>query len=225
MTDLAATFDAVLDARWSCRAFRPDPVPRAEIEAVVAAATRVPTWCNAQPWGVVITEGAGTEAFRAMLLDALDNAAMAPDLAWPARYEGDFAQRRRACAFQLYDALSIAREDRPARAAQMRENFRLFGAPHAAVVTTEADLGPYGAVDTGGFVAAFTLAAAARGIGTIVQAAATPYAGPIRAHFGLPETRHILCMISFGWPDLDHPANSFRTPRAGAEEVITWARD
>jgi hypothetical protein len=42
----------------------------------------------------------------------------------------------------------------------------------------------------------------------------------IRAHFDLPESRLILCAISFGLPDTDHPANSFRTSRAGLDEVL-----
>ncbi|HAB38653.1 MAG TPA: nitroreductase, partial [Rhodobacteraceae bacterium] len=33
---------------------------------------------------------------------------------------------------------------------------------------------------------------------------------------------NILCAISFGYSDLDHPANSFRTERASVGDVIEW---
>ena len=77
-----------------------------------------------------------------------------------------------------------------------------------------------GAMDTGGFVTAFMLAATALGVGSIAQASVAAYAPFIRAHFALPETRHMLCAISFGWPDPDHPANGFRTTRAALSEVL-----
>ncbi len=41
----------------------------------------------------------------------------------------------------------------------------------------------------------------------------------IRTHFGLPESRLILCAISFGFADPDHPANTFRTERAALGEI------
>jgi len=41
----------------------------------------------------------------------------------------------------------------------------------------------------------------------------------IRRHFDLSESRLILCAISFGRPDPDHPANRFRTGRADLSEI------
>jgi nitroreductase len=38
----------------------------------------------------------------------------------------------------------------------------------------------------------------------------------------IPEDRLILCAISFGYADKDHPANGFRTSRAGLEEFADW---
>lgn len=215
-------FDAlgrVLEARFSCRGFRPDPVPDEVIEAIVTAAGRAPSWCNAQPWQVTVTRGAETDRFRGALLETVANDKPAPDLPWPGGYPGIYGERRRTCGFQLYDAVGIARDDRAARAEQSLENFRLFGAPHVAIISSEADLGPYGALDCGGFVTAFTLAATALGIGTIAQASVAAYPAMIRAHFDLPESRLILCAISFGYADPDHPANSFRTARAGLDET------
>ena len=65
MTMTFSAFDALLAGRFSCRAFRPDPVPRAVIERILGAACKVPSWCNAQPWQAVITSGAETDALRA----------------------------------------------------------------------------------------------------------------------------------------------------------------
>ncbi|MEO1777713.1 MAG: nitroreductase [Pseudomonadota bacterium] len=216
------TLDEALAQRFSCRAFRPDPVPDATITAIVQGAQRAPSWCNAQPWQLTITRGEATERFRTALYEAAETTAPAPDLPWPDGYPGVCGDRRRACGFQLYDAVGIDKGDRAASAAQMMENYRLFGAPHVAIVTAPRALGPYGAMDTGGFVTAFCLAATTHGVATIPQAAIAAQAPCVRAHFDIPEDRMILCAISFGYADDTHPANSFRTDRAAPADVIDW---
>lgn len=212
----------LLDGRFSCRAFTPDPVPQATVESIVNTAQKVPSWCNAQPWQLVITAGAETDRFRDALFAAASKTAPAPDMEWPKDYPGIYGDRRRACGFQLYDAVGVTKGDRAAGAAQMMENYRLFGAPHVAIVTSPSALGPYGAMDTGGFVTAFCLAAQAEGVATIPQAAIAAQAPFVRGYFDLPEDRLILCAISFGYADPDHPANSFRTERAKVTDVIAW---
>lgn len=223
MTTEYDTLHDLLMARHSCRGFRPDPVPRDVIDRIVQAAGRVPSWCNAQPWQVIITTPERTARLSSALLAAVETDSPRPDLDWPLRYTGVYQDRRRTCGFQLYDAVGVTRDDRDGRTRQMLENYRFFGAPHAAIITTEADLGAYGAMDTGGFVAAFTLAAQALGVATIPQAAIAAYAPTLRAELAIPEHRHILCAISLGYADPDHPANGFRTERAALDQVLHWA--
>ena len=67
MTMSLSDFDTLMEGRYSCRAFRPDPVPRVVIERIVDAARKTPSWCNAQPWQVVITSGEETDALRTAL--------------------------------------------------------------------------------------------------------------------------------------------------------------
>ena len=105
---------------------------------------------------------------------------------------------------------------------QALENFRMFGAPHLALVTTDEALGAYGAIDCGGWVANFMLAAEALGVASIAQAAIAGHAGFVRAQLGLPADRQLVCGIAFGFADPDHPANAFRTGRAGLGEAVNW---
>lgn len=223
MTQEYDTLHDILTARHSCRAYLPKPVPDAIITQIVTAARRAPSWCNAQPWQLEITRGAGTDTLRAALTAAATKGTLPkPDLDWPANYIGDYADRRRACGFQLYDAVGIDKSDRAGRQAQMLRNYALFDAPHVAILHAPAELGPYGAMDSGGFVTAFTLAATSLGIGTIAQAAVAAYAPLLRDTLNIAEDRNILCAISFGYPDSDHPANGFRTDRADAADIIRW---
>jgi nitroreductase len=130
--------------------------------------------------------------------------------------------RRRACGFQLYEAVGIARGDREASAKQGMENYRLFGAPHVAIVTSDEALGAYGAVDCGAYVNNFLLAAQSLGVASIPQAALAAYSQFIREYFGLGSDRVVVCGISFGFEDHAHKANGFRTSRASLDEVVTW---
>src|SRR5690606_21419224 len=104
--------------------------------------------------------------------------------------------------------------------AQALENFRFFGAPHVAIVTTDAALGVYGALDCGAYVGNFMLAAWSLGVAAIAQAALASHPAPLREHLGIPQDRLIVCGISFGYADPTHPANAFRTTRADPRECV-----
>jgi len=214
--------DRLFESRHSCRGFRPDHVPRNVIEDVVRVAQKTPSWCNAQPWQVVITCGDATERFRQALLQHIAQNDPSPDILFPREYRGVYLERRRDCGFQLYESVGIERGDRAASGKQARENFRLFGAPHVAIVSTDEALGTYGAIDCGAFVSNFMLAATSVGIATIAQASLAGHSRFVHQHFGIPDDRMIVCGISFGYENSDHPANRFRTRRASLDEVLTW---
>ncbi|WP_293576991.1 nitroreductase [Phaeobacter sp.] len=218
----AARLDALLTARHSCRAFRPDPVPQEVIADILQSAQKVPSWCNAQPWKVTLCSGAATAALRAELHSAVAKDGAAPDLPFPERYSNEYKTRRQACGWALYEAVGVTKGDRAASHAQMLRNFDLFDAPHCAIISSPKELGAYAALDCGGFITAFTLAAQARGIATIAQAAVATYAPTLHRFCDIPEDRNILCAISFGYSDTTHPANQFRTTRAALADFTDW---
>jgi|BEDMetMinimDraft_2_1075160.scaffolds.fasta_scaffold16156_2 nitroreductase len=219
---LAHSLAQLFQERFSCRAFRPDPVPRETLRAIIATAARAPSWCNAQPWQVSLLSGPALERFREGLHAHAQRAEPSPDFPWPEAYPGVYGERRRACGYALYESVGIARGDREAARRQALENYRLFGAPHCAVITSPAALGVYGAIDCGGFITAFLLAARAHGVDTIPQAAIAAFPDFVRAACGLPAERKVVCAISLGYADPSHPANGFRTTRAALEEIVTF---
>ncbi len=216
------TLTTLLTERYSCRAFRPDPVARKTVEQIVTAAGRVPSWCNAQPWQAIVADKAETDRFRDALFAHASENSMKHDLDAPKQYVGVYKDRRRACGWQLYEAVGVEKGDRAGSAEQLKENFRLFGAPHVAIITSEADLGSYGVLDCGSFITGFCLAAQALGIATIPQAAVAGYGRFVHDFFDIPENRLVLAAISFGFADADHPANTFRTARAPLAEIFDW---
>lgn len=223
--DPATTLARLLDERWTCRQFLPDPVPQEQIERLLELGRRTPSWCNTQPWQVIVTSGEATHRFRKELLEHVTTGSPAPDLAFPAAYTGAHRERRRECGFQLYDSVGIIKGDADGTLRQGLRNFELFDAPHVAIITTEADLGVYGAVDCGLYVNTLLLGAQSLGLAAAPQAALASYSPFLREHFAIPENRQVVVGISFGYADLDHPVNGFRTSRAPLGETVTWHVD
>jgi nitroreductase len=216
-------FERVVRERYSCRQYQTTPVARSTIERMLEIAQQTPSWCNCQPWQVLVISGAAIERFReALYAHAAQGAPAQPDFAFPLRYEGIYRERRKVCGVQLYQALGIGREDKAAAAQQSLENFRFFGAPHVALITTHDELGVYGAVDCGLYVANFMLAAQDLGVASIAQAALASYPDFIRAYFNLPPERKFVCGISFGYAQAAHPINVYRTARASRQESVIW---
>jgi len=212
--------ERLLADRWSCRGYTDEQVPRDVIERLLTIAQRTPSWCNTQPWQLVITSGDETVRLKEALLESFDSAGS--DFDFPDAYNGVYRERRRESGWQLYDAVGVEKGDREASALQMLRNFEFFGAPHVAILTTDADLGVYGAIDCGLYVDSFLLAAQALGLGACAQAALAAAAPFLRDHFDLPDTRKVVCGIAFGHPDVDHPTNTYRTSRASLDEVVTF---
>lgn len=221
---MTAQFDAlaqILEDRWTCRQFLPEQVPQTDIERLLALSQRTPSWCNTQPWQVVVTSGEETERFKKALAEHLLVHPQEPDIAFPAAYTGQYQARRRECGYQLYDSVGISKDDGEQRLKQMLRNFELFDAPHVAIVTSEVDLGVYGAVDCGLWVSTFLLGAQAIGLAAAPQAALAGYSPFLREYFGIPDNRQVVVGISFGYADTEHPINRFRTSRAPISEAAT----
>lgn len=228
MADIEPSDDAqrlgrLMRSRFSCRAFLPDPIPEATIARILETARWAASWSNVQPWELIVTRPETTRKLAEVLTGlAREKAPARTDVPYPPGFTGVHLQRRREVGFGLYGALSIQRDDRAARDAHFVENFRFFGAPHVALVTMPAAMGPYGALDVGNFLACFMLAAHAEGVATLAQAALAQYAGAIREMFAISPERAFLCGVSFGRADMSHPANTFRATRAAVEEFCRF---
>ena len=218
--DAAATLERILDERYSCRGFTSEPVPEETIEQILRMAQRTASWCNSQAWQVDLVTGDATAAFSTHLTEHVLANDMRSDFPAPERYDGVYGDRRRASGYGLYTALGIERSDQEARLRQMLENYRFFGAPHVAIITSDAGLGTYGAVDCGGYVSTFLAAATSLGVATCAQAAIALYSDAVREHLSIPADRLIVCGIAFRYADENHPANTFRAERADLGDVV-----
>ena len=219
----AAVIDRLARERHSCRAFKDELVPQETILRILGTAQRSVSDCNIQPWRVTIVSGQALDRLRTEMYElASRDAAPVSDIPPIERYQGAYLDRRRECGWSLYNAVGIERGDRVKSRQQAMENFRFFGAPHVAIITTHASLGPRGILDCGGYITLFMLAAHSLGVASVPQAAIAHRADVLRKHLQLPPEDHIVCGISFGIADETHAANSFRTSRVPVSEVVTF---
>lgn len=217
-----AVMASILERRHSCRSFQSRIVPGGTIDQVLHAAQRTASWCNAQPCQVTILSGRALDRLRDGLTSQAKHGKPNPDIPFPHRYQGVYRDRRKDCGQALCKSLGIGREDREEAEAQRLQNFCMFGAPHVAAIFAPRNLEPYALLDCGAYVANFINAATSLGIATIPQAAPAHYGLFIRQSLNISDEMLFVCVISFGYAEHGHPANSFRTSREKVDTVLKF---
>lgn len=205
-----------LRQRKSIRAFRPDPVPRATLERILAAAARAPSGTNIQPWQVRVLTGAAL----ARLIDAVLAFRTAnPGVEnwaypyYPKKWKEPYLARRRKVGWDLYGLLGITRADSEKIAAQHNRNFRFFDAPVGLIFTIDSELERGSWLDYGMFVQSVLLAAQAEGLGTCAQACWVGHADIVASTLGFAANEQLVCGVALGFADADAPVTSC-TPSA-----------
>jgi nitroreductase len=208
---------AALEAAWadrkSARGFRPEPLARAELEQMFSAAQRAPSWCNVQPWRVVVTEPPVTGELAEAMQAAARGGFPQAEVPFPLDYPPPYKERRIACGAALYRAMGVARDDRVGRYDAWLRNYAFFGAPHVAVVACDRRLGPYAYVDVGVWLGYVLTAAAAMAVATCPMASLAAYPAPLRARLPIADSDVILFGLALGRIDDTAPANACRTGR------------
>lgn len=223
--DQAETFLDIMESRRSIRAFLPEPVPRAVIERIIAAAGRAPSGTNTQPWRVHVLTGAARERMVAAVCDAFDNAAKEHEFEYdyyPAEFIEPYLARRRKVGFDLYALLGIAKGDKAAMQAQHRRNYEFFDAPVGLMFTIDRRMGKGSWLDYGGFMQSVMLAARALGYDTCPQAAWVQFHRVVRAQLELPDNEQLVCGMALGRADLSAVANRLTTERAALDEYVVF---
>ncbi len=123
---------------------------------------------------------------------------------------------------QLYGALGIDRGDAPARLRQYTRNLEFFNAPVALFIGIDRKLGPGQWADLGGYIHALMYLARGHGLDTCAQESWARMHAIVRPFVKMPPEQMLFCAVSIGYGDRQHPANSFRSPRAAPEEFCRF---
>jgi nitroreductase len=208
-----------LKTRKSIRSFKPEAVPRELITRILEAARWSPSWGNTQPWELVVVQGDKIPELTGEMAAALQQRVAAMPESFPDAYK----DRYMACAAGLFDKMGVARGDKACRLAHLANMTRAFGAPVIIYVIFNADLGePYTMFDLGAITHAICLAAHDLGLGTCISAQLARYPDLIRRHLGLTPAYKIVVGLALGYPEVQAPANAFRTEREPLEKLVQW---
>jgi nitroreductase len=213
-----AAVDAAITSRRSVRAFLPTPVPRAEIESILAVAARAPSGTNTQPWRVHVLTGAAKETLSRAIVAAYDD----PDerarhteayAYYPTEWRSPYIDRRRKVGWDLYTLLGIGKADKARMHEQHARNYAFFDAPVGLIFTIDAVMQQGSWLDYGMFLQSVMVTARGRGLDTCPQAAFTQFHRIIAAQLGLAEGETVVCGMSLGHADPDAQVNRLTTER------------
>jgi nitroreductase len=210
-----------LAARYACRAYRPDPVSREDVLALLAAATRAPSWANTQPWEIFVAAGEPLERLRRGFIERLERGMEgAPDLPRPASWPEALRLRTQELLESRARLLGFAPDDPAARRAHLLNNHRLFGAPAVIYLCMERGLTAWSAFDLGALEQSIMLAARERGLDTAPAVMLAIHPDLVRRELGIPDALAVVIGIALGRADAHDPQNAFRSTRRPLGEVV-----
>ena len=214
---------ALLEKRYSVRAYLDKPVPQALLETIFSQAQQAPSNCNVQPWQTCVVSGEKKEQLKSALIATLMKGAKPnPDFNWLPKYEGVHRDRQFGSENALYSSIGVSREDKQGRQMAMIRNWQFFDAPHVAFFTMDKYLDIMGAVDLGIYAQTLSLILAEHGLSCCMQGALGQFPEPVKKALNLPEQRGILFGMSFGYADEGAAVNNTRTERETLENAVAF---
>jgi nitroreductase len=217
------SLNALLEKRYSVRAYLDKPVPQDLLESIFSQAQQAASNCNVQPWQTCVVSGNTKEQLKADLVAAvMKGVAPNPDFNWVAKYEGIHRERQFGSANALYNSIGVSREDKKGRQISMLRNWQFFDAPHAAFFTMDKYLDIMGAVDLGIYAQTLALLLEEHGISCCMQGALGQFPDPVKKALQLPEQRGILFGMSFGYADESAAVNNTRTERESLNNAVSF---
>ena len=201
-----------MTTRRSVRKFLPDPVPRAEVEAVLAAAVTAPSAMNKQPWRFLVV-GDRDLLLRAAAAVREEVARLAERV--DARVREDF--RSHARGYDLFEAAPVVIVPLWRPVGLLREMLGTSAFPEEIEEHTRLSE-ENGLVSTTLAMGQLILAAHGRGLGTVVLTG--PLLARRRLHevFKVSPSWRILALVPLGYP-AEEPA---ATPRKPIGVVTRW---
>ena len=218
-------FKELIRARNSIRGYLDKPVPRDVIESIIEVAKWAPSSMNTQPWHVRVVTGAPLDRIRKGNTDNMV-AGVPPKRDFPMReaYEGVHRQRQINVAVQLFEAMGIARDDKPRRTDWVMRGFRQFDAPVSLVLTYDKYLEPAAIshFDLGAFSHAIVLAAWEQGLGCVINGQGIMQSSVVREHARIPDDQNIMICIAMGYPDDSFIANTVKSVREDNAQFVHY---
>ncbi len=213
-----------LRARKSVRAFRPAPVSREVVQAILEDAARSPSGTNIQPWKVHVVMGAARERLVSEVLAHRETRPedSVAEFSNRGKRKEPYTTRMRTLGKAMYGLIGIPKGDEAAGWEQWGRNYKFFDAPVGLIITIDKDLGSMSYIDLGIFLQSLMLSATSRGLSTCAQGAWNQFWSATRRVLDVPEGEYIVCGISLGYEDMTSPVNTLVSEREPIDAFTTW---
>ena len=214
----------LIESRYSVRSFLDKDVDFKKVKSILDTANSAPSGGNIQPWKVYVL---GNNSKNELITQALNNydTGVQEDIEYeiyPKPLAEEYKKRRSQCAADMYDALSIARDDIDTRLKQVRENFKFFGAPIGMIVTIDKSFAQNGWGHVGMFLQNLWLTAINEGLGVCLQESWSIYPKTVKKVIDCPDNEMIWCGIAMGYPNNEDPINNYRTSRDSLDTFASF---
>jgi len=214
-----------VNSRRSMRVFKADPVAKADIEWIIANASRSASNGNLQPWKLYVTMGPARQRLSAAIqkaMDAGDNGPGAEYDIYPKVFAPAYDARRKLVGKQLYTLLGVPRGDAAGMLKQFKKNYDFFDAPVGMILCIDRSMGDGQWIDCGIFLDQLMLLAREKGLHTCPQAAFSRYQHIVRRELKIAEEEVVICGLALGYADPDAVPNNLITERAPLKDFTTW---
>jgi len=209
-----------IDGRRSIRAFKPDSVPKELIEKILNLVIKAPSAINLQPWEFVVVMGEEKERLSRKLIKSYreKQISCSPGNVKPL---ADTFSKRGLASVELMTP-SLAKMGHEFNRFINEGSCNFYGAPTAIILTLDNAFSKARLVDIGIAVGYFVLIAQSFGLGTCTIGLINAYEDEIKEVLSIPEDKDVVIGIALGYPDLDSPANEFKTPRDNLDSFVRW---
>lgn len=211
---------SAIKQRQSIRAYLDKPVSKETINRLFEVAKYSPSSVNSQPCKVAIVSAESLKKLSQAIIVASDEKPRHDLNYYPDKWFEPYLSRRRACGLALYDALKISRREVERQREHRRNNFRFFGAPVGVLFFVDRALAEGSLVDVGIYLQTLMIAATDMGLGSCALGSLSEYPDVIRSTLLIEDQYKLVCGMALGYPDMAHPANSFRTQREPLEKMV-----
>lgn len=216
--------DAVRNRR-SIRDFLPQAIDLQTLREVLEVARWAPSGGNIQAWRIIAVAGAERDAI--VNLARQQSAGLAADAEDPYPiYPRDIWEplrtRRYTLAEDMYRALGVPREDKPARLRHVARNFEFFGAPVGLFFVIDRRVAHGQWAHLGMLIQTVALLLEERGLGSCMQEAWAALRPALARHFALAPDEMIYCGMAVGHPDRTKAVNDFPRTRITVDELAEF---
>jgi len=212
-------FEAI-NQRKSIRAFRPDPVPRETVEAILGYALKAPSAINLQPWEFIIIMDEERERLSRMLIKSYreKQISCSPGNVKPL---SETFSRRGIESFQVMNPC-LEKMGLTFDRFVNEGSCNFYGAPVAMILCLDNAFSKARLVDIGIILGYLTLTAFGFGLGTCPIGLISAYENEIKEHLDIPDNKDVVIGLAMGHPDFNNPVNGFKTPREGIDSFVRW---